>query len=120
MIICSNAEMLDLLAKAIYLQYPASQLYFAQKIEVVFTKLEQHHPDIIILIPKEPDWDVTSLISKILSLECRCAIILILQNSNEKNVSEFIDLGVKDILTLPINLELLLCRLAGLICLHKQ
>lgn len=120
LILCSSAEILDLLAKAIYSKYPSSRLFFAQKIGAAFTKFEQHHHDILILIPKEPVWDAAIISSMFLSLDRNCSILLISHSSSGKSISECIQLGVKDILNPPINEEHFLCKLAAIILLHTQ
>lgn len=116
LIVCKEGEILESLARAICLKYPASRLFFARTVDECLQKHAQHQPEILVLMPDESV--IVGLVAEVLSIQPSCSILLISPYSSGESISKCIELGVKDVMTIPLNCELFLCKLAAIIRLH--
>lgn len=118
LITCKEGETLELLAKAVCLNFPALRLLFAKTAKECFDKQEQNKPDILILMMEEPAFGLIELVSKSLHINPQCSVLVISSYGSGYSISKCIELGVKDVLTIPLNYDLFLCKLAVILKLH--
>lgn len=118
LITCKEDETLESLAKSVCLKYPALQLLFAKTAKECFDKQEQTKPDISILMIEEPSLGLVELVSKVLSINPRCSVLVVSNYGSGDSISKCVELGVKDVLTIPLNYELFLCKLTAILKLH--
>lgn len=119
LILCGDGQLLNSIAKAIFMQYPSWKLFFSHDIEECIAKFMQNVPNLVVAIPKEPIWDICMLVHRLRQMNKECAILVGSQYSNGKIISEYLVLGVNDIITMPVSLDLLLNKIAAMVCGHS-
>lgn len=119
LIACKKGDTLELLAKAVCSKYPNLRLFFATTTEECFHKQEQHRPDVLILVIDERVFELVSTVSSVLSIHPQCTVLVLSHYGSGESISKCVLLGVKDVLTLPLNYELFLCKLGALLTLHS-
>jgi DNA-binding NtrC family response regulator len=118
LITCKEGESLELLARAICQKFPTLQLLFARTSKECFYKQEQTKPDISILMIEEPALGLVELVSNVLSITPQCSVLVVSNYGSGDSISKCVELGVKDVLTIPLNYELFLCKLEAIMKLY--
>jgi DNA-binding response OmpR family regulator len=116
LVLCGDVQLLNSIGKAVFLKFPVCKLFFSNTIAECIAKFQLNLPDIVVIIPKENIWDMCLLIHELMVISAQCQILLASQYTNGKIISEYLSRGVVDIITLPVNMDLLLTKITAIIC----